>query len=635
MSPPTDIHQVLNKYWGYAHFRPLQEEIIRSVIAGKDTLALLPTGGGKSLCYQVPGMAMEGLCLVVSPLIALMKDQVYQLRKRGIRCGALYAGQSRREQDVLLQNCMNGAFKFLYLSPERLAGNFFRDYLREMPVNLLAVDESHCISQWGYDFRPEYLRIAEVRPLLADIPVLAVTATATPPVSKDIMEKLQFKEEMLLKKSFVRENLHYVVQHEQDKLSRLENILKKVSGTGIVYVRSRRRTEEFARWLSARGHTAKAYHAGLKFDKREEIQKAWTEGVLRLVVATNAFGMGIDKPDVRWVVHMDIPDNPEAYFQEAGRGGRDEKKAYAILLFDEADIHELEERTNKSFPEIDFVRRVYKALGNYLGIAIGNGAEQEFEFDLMAFCKNYNLKASEVMPALKLLAVEGYLQLSDGFHDPSRAMVLIQRSELYHLQLQEESAVKLLVTLLRSYPGLMSQYTVIDEKMMAMRSHITVNDVIAQLKRYHKNGWIDYLPASDLPRITLLCSRLNENEVELSAKITGKLRERAVERMKAMKHYAEAKECRSKMLLRYFGENSKEDCGNCDVCLKRSKPEIRAEQWVVKIREQLSKSPLTESALILKLGKVHTESISEALSWMLDNGVLEQKKGLLHLTSSN
>jgi ATP-dependent DNA helicase RecQ len=522
----------------------------------------------------------------------------------------------------------------LYLSPERLASHVFQDYLREMPVSMLAVDEAHCISQWGYDFRPEYLRIAEVRTLLPDIPVLAVTATATPPVAEDIMDKLQFEGRQLFKKSFSRPNLHYIVQHEQDKLGRLENVIKKIGGSGVVYVRSRRRTEEFAKWLAAKGYSAAAYHAGLRFENREDIQKKWTEGVVQIAVATNAFGMGIDKPDVRWVVHLDIPDNPEAYFQEAGRAGRDEKKAYAVLLYDEADLYDLEERIQKSFPELPYIQRVYKALANFLSLPIGSGINQDFEFDLAAFCRNFSLKAPAVLSALKVLEIEGFMRLSESFHDPSRVMVLLGRSEVYEIQVKANAVSELLIVLLRSYPGVMSQFVAIDEKLLALRTKSTPKEVVDLFTKYRKMGWVDYLPASDKPRITYLTDRVEEQYITLSPALTIKLKERAFERMQAMKNYAQGKHCRSGYLVGYFGEIDAKACGHCDVCLSTRRPTPRAGEWMQTIVDTLKDHPMHEGELITKLGKTKADAIAEALAWLLDMGTLEHRSGRLYLSNS-
>jgi ATP-dependent DNA helicase RecQ len=488
------FHNILKEYWGYTSFRPLQEDIIQSVWEKRDTLGLMPTGGGKSLTFQVPVMAMDGICLVVTPLIALMKDQVDNLRERGIKAAAVYSGMSRDEIITTLENCIFGGYKFLYVSPERLSSDIFLTKLQAMDVCLLVVDESHCISQWGYDFRPSYLKIANIRETLINVPVLALTATATPDVVDDIQEKLRFKEKNVFRTSFLRDNLSYVVRSADNKVGELIHILKSVPGSGIVYVRSRRQTKEIAQTLKKEGLRADYFHAGLSYEDKIFKQNAWKDDECPVIVSTNAFGMGIDKPDVRIVVHMDLPNSPEEYFQEAGRAGRDGKKSYSVILYTKSDSAKLKKRISDTFPEKELIVRVYEALGNYFQVAVGSGAGRAFDFDLIEFCSRFKLPSLQTHHALKILELAGYLEYTDEIDARSKLRFLIYRDDMYSLRL-EPITDELLHTIMRSYTGVFSDDIYIDESMLASRIGKTRQEVYDILVNLSKLRYISYVPA--------------------------------------------------------------------------------------------------------------------------------------------
>ncbi len=628
-----DIHQVLLRYWGYTEFRSLQEDIIRSVMKGKDTLALMPTGGGKSICFQVPAMAGEGLCLVISPLIALMKDQVSNLRKRGINAQCIVSGMDKREIDIVLDNCVYGTVKFLYVSPERLATALFIERVKKMNVSLIAVDEAHCISQWGYDFRPSYLQIAGLRDLLPEVPVLALTATATPEVAHDITEKLRFQSQnqALYQKSFSRNNLSYIVEKEEDKQGRLIRICKRIEGQGIVYLRSRKRTRELATFLNRQGISAGFYHAGLPSATREAVQKEWVEGKIRMICATNAFGMGIDKADVRTVVHLDVPDSPEAYFQEAGRAGRDEKKAYAVLLWNGADLLTLDEQLSRSFPEPELVKRTYLALANYYQLAVGSGLDVSFDFDLSDFCTRFNLVPSVVYNCLKLLELDNYLLLSDSLHQPSRLRILVSASELYNFQVANRGFDPLLNLLIRSYSGLFDDFSIVRETEMARRLRTEPEIIQQQLRALDERQVVAYLPKQDTPRITYIRERVGDANFRLSPEVYAHRKKAATTRVEAMKRYIEEEHrCRSLMLLAYFGEENKYRCGICDYCLgenKRSLSNLDTESIASEIRQLLEKSPHTARQVLERLDTHSEEKVRKVIRWLLDKGDLEMGTG--------
>lgn len=622
-----DIHHILRRYWGYAQFRPLQEDIIRSVLAGQDTLALLPTGGGKSICFQVPALALDGLCLVITPLIALMKDQVMQLQQRGIAAVAIYSGMSRREIDIALDNCVYGGVKFLYLSPERLLTELFRERVRRMSVSLLAVDEAHCISQWGYDFRPPYLQLAELRELLPQVPVLALTATATKQVKQDIQEKLAFPKPNVFQQSFARANLSYSCLATEDKQSRLLQILQRLPGQAIVYVRSRRQTEEIARWLQQRRIAATAYHAGLKFEARSQAQQAWLGDKVRVMVATNAFGMGIDKPDVRLVVHLDLPESPEAYYQEAGRAGRDGRYAYAVVLYGPNDVAELQRKVAEAHPAPDYIRRVYQCLANYYQLAVGSGLMSSFAFDLADFAKTYKLTALEVHHALKRLEGEGYVQLNESFYQPSRLHFALDNLKLYEFQLLNPEHDKLIRMLLRLHGGeLFTNYMKISEHQLAGQLKVPEQEVRRKLQYLHKLQVLHYEPRQDGPQLIFTTPRHDAGSLVLDTKKLDALRERALHQAKEMGYYVEtADRCRTQLLLEYFGEISDKSCRICDCCLAERKKERHSLEWQ-QLRQQvmtcLKEKPCLPQELVQQLTPGQAEAVTQLLRELLDVGLI-------------
>ena len=564
------FHKILQEYWGYDAFRPLQEDIIQSVWEGKDTLGLMPTGGGKSLTFQVPVMAMKGICLVVTPLIALMKDQVDNLRERGIKAAAVYSGMSRNEILTTLENCIFGGFKFLYVSPERLSSDIFRIKLQAMDVCLIVVDESHCISQWGYDFRPSYLKIADIRQLLEGVPVLALTATATAGVEKDIQEKLLFKKSNVFRMSFARENLSYVVRVAENKVSELIHILQSVPGTSIVYVRSRQSTREVAKELQQAGISADFFHAGLSYEEKVFKQNAWRFSECRVMVATNAFGMGIDKPDVRTVIHLDLPNSLEEYFQEAGRAGRDGVRSYAILLYLKADSSKLKRRIGDSFPEREFIVRVYEALGNFFQVAVGAGFNDVYDFSLYEFCKAFKFSILQTHHALKILQLAGYIEYTEEIDTRSRIRILIYRDEMYSLQLDKDID-ELLHTILRNYTGVFSDDVYIDESLLATRLGKERQEVQDMLISLSKMRYIRYIPRKKTPFIVFTTAREEPRFVSISRAVYEERKKRFEKRIYSMIDYAEeTKVCRSRMLLIYFNEEDAKDCGYCDVCLAKN-----------------------------------------------------------------
>src|SRR5690554_1396231 len=577
--------KILQKYWGYDSFRPLQEEIIQSIWERKDTLGLMPTGGGKSLTFQVPVMAMKGICLVVTPLIALMKDQVDNLRERGVKAAAVYSGMSRGEILTTLENCIFGDFKFLYVSPERLSSDIFRVKLQAMDVCLLVVDESHCISQWGYDFRPSYLKIAEIRQLLEGVPVLALTATATGAVEKDIQEKLLFKETNVFRMSFARENLSYVVRAVDNKVGELVHILRSVPGTGIVYVRSRQGTREA-------GISADFFHAGLSYEEKIFKQNAWRFNECRVMVATNAFGMGIDKPDVRTVIHLDLPNSPEEYFQEAGRAGRDGNRSYAILLYSKADSVKLKKRISDSFPDRDFITRTYEALGHFFQVAVGAGYNNVYDFNLYEFCAAFKLPALQAHHALKILELAGYVEYTEEIETRSRIRILVYRDEMYSLRLGKDMEA-LMQTILRNYTGVFSDDVYIDESLLAARLGKNRQEVYEMLVSLSKARYIHYVPRKKTPFIVFATAREESRFVSISRTVYEERKKRFEKRIHSMIDYAEEEAvCRARLLLTYFGEKNPADCGCCDVCLKKN--ELGLSNYEFRQAEQKIKSVLRE-----------------------------------------
>jgi len=627
---PIDI---LRNYWGYDSFRPLQEEIIESVLAGRDTLALMPTGGGKSICFQVPALAQEGICIVISPLIALMKDQVQQLQNRNIAAVAVYSGMRYRDIDRLLDNCVYGNTKLLYLSPERLSTELARERIKRMNVSLIAVDEAHCISQWGYDFRPAYLEIAEAREWLPGVPVLALTATATPEVVTDIQDKLEFRAPNVLQKSFARPNLAYVVLNEEGKEEKLVDILRKVPGSGIVYVRSRRKTKEIAIMLRRRGIRADFYHAGLSPQERTEKQDAWVGNKTRIIVSTNAFGMGIDKPDVRTVVHLELPDSLEAYFQEAGRAGRDGKKAYATLLYNDYDRRNLERRFELSYPAMSEIGRVYRALGSYYQLATGSGRGQSFNFDIVDFTQNFQLDIVPTFNALKILEQAGWIALSDAVFQPASLRIKVSKDELYDYQLRNPRMDKVLKAVLRTYHGAFSNYLNLREAQLARFLKISDAELRQSFLKMKQDNIIDYQPQSDEPQLIFLQERADPDNLAIDQQLYIFRKNRHLERIKAAIHYAETPLCRSQQLLSYFGENDAPACGICDVCTGRNKAKLNREDFEklkCKIEMVLRREPLPLKEVVESFSPKWRERVIETLEYLLDEGVVRKEEDRLY-----
>lgn len=561
--------EVLKEYWGYDGFRPMQEEIITAALEGKDVLAIMPTGGGKSVCFQVPGLMREGITLVVTPLIALMKDQVQNLNDRGVRALAVHAGMSRHEVDLALNNAAYGDYKFLYLSPERLGTQLFQSYVDVLDISFVVVDEAHCISQWGYDFRPDYLRIGELRERI-DAPVIALTATATPPVAQDIMERLGFREKLLLKSGFERPNLSYIVRHVEDKCSQILNICNGVPGTGIVYARNRRKCEELSAFLKAQGVSASFYHAGLGGQARAERQAAWKSGAVRVMVCTNAFGMGIDKPDVRFVVHYDLPESPEAYFQEAGRAGRDGKRSYAVQLWNGVDVRRARQIEDVSFPSLEYVEDIYQKLHAFFEIPYDTGMGRQLKFKIEDFCKRFGLQRAPAFYALKYLERTEHLTYSEEVDIPTKVRINVDRKSLYDVELADQGQANVLEALMRSYTGIFSFLQQIDEEYVARRAGQTVPQLRQSLYGLSLAHVISYVPTDHSDVVVLHHDRLRPGNVNLMPSRYAMLRESFHARAEAMLEYvSETSECRSRYLLRYFGQTEAADCGTCDVCRAR------------------------------------------------------------------
>ena len=622
---------ILQQYWGYPSFRPLQEDIVDSVMAGKDTLALLPTGGGKSVCFQVPAMAMEGLCLVITPLIALMKDQVAHLVDKGIPAAAIYSGMHPDALELAYNQAAYGRLKFLYVSPERLQTNAFIEALRKMKVCLLAVDESHCISQWGYDFRPPYLKIADIRPYMPKTPVLALTATATAKVVDDIQFRLGFKEKNVFQSSFERKNVTYNVYHEADKYGVLRRKLEAMtSGSAIVYVRNRKRTQVIADWLNSVGISATFYHAGLDAKTRDERQDLWMKGKVKVIAATNAFGMGIDKPDVRLVIHMDLPDSIEAYFQEAGRAGRDLKPSEAFLLVSPADIKKLQENLIQSFPELDRIKLIYNALGNYFGIPIGAGENVSYPFVISDFANRYGFSIIEVFHTLKILEKEGFLILSDSFDEPSKVMIKASRDDIYGFQINNPQYSELVKYMLRSLPGVMSDFVKINEEMMAKKTGAQAEKVIEQLKKLEAYNFLSYAPRNDNPQILFLSEFVDAKHFGLSKENYYDRKKDAEERVKAVVDFVNNdEECRSVQLLRYFNEKTRKTCGRCDVCQKQQH-RVPYDAIENRVRSVLSEEMLPMDEILSQCSDFEESQVLDAIRFLVDNEVLQvEKDGLV------
>jgi len=619
---------ILKQYWGYDEFRALQSDIIRSIASGKDTLGLMPTGGGKSLTFQVPAMTMDGICIVVTPLIALMKDQVENLKKRGITAAAIYSGMTQNDIMLTLDNSVFGAYKFLYVSPERLATPIFLQKIKQATVCMIAVDESHCISQWGYDFRPSYLRIADIREILPDVPVLALTATATPEVVDDIQKQLLFREPNLFQKSFQRSNLVYVVRTVENKEEHLLKILNSVAGTSVVYVRNRKKTKEVADFLNQNGISAENFHAGLKNETKDAKQGRWKSGDTRVIVSTNAFGMGIDKAEVRTVVHMDLPDSVEAYFQEAGRAGRDEKKAFAVLLYNNGDAVKMRKRVTDTFPGKEMVRKVYEALGNYLQMGVGSGLDRVFAFDIGDFCTKFKLPILISYNCLKILQQAGYLELTDEQDSSSRLLFIANKDDLYKSKLTPDQD-KLIHILLRSYTGLFTDLASINEDTIAKRVEWTRDKVYEQLVALAKEHIIQFIPRKKTPYLTFVHERVETDRVVLGKEAYDDRRERYILRVKSVLDYAKEENiCRSQILLSYFGEKETKPCGKCDICQKRRETELTDEEFEtirMDILQLLTSEELSINSLIKKIPVKEPKSL-KVVRFMIDNGQLKENE---------
>lgn len=617
---------ILKQFWGYDSFRPLQEEIIQSVLDGRDTLALLPTGGGKSICFQVPALCMDGICLVVTPLIALMKDQVYNLDRRGISAAAIYSGMSRRQIDIIFENACNGQYKFLYLSPERLKTTLAVERIKRMKVCLLAVDEAHCISQWGYDFRPPYLQIADLRPYLGKTPILALTATATSEVLEDIQDKLSFKARNVLRQSFLRKNLSYSVLYEDRKRDKLLDILQRVAGTGIVYVRSRGETKEIAQYLMRHHINADYYHAGLLPEDRNARQDAWLSGKTRIMVCTNAFGMGIDKPDVRIVVHLQLPDTLEGYFQEAGRGGRDGQKAYATLLYTPADASTMRYQLQAAYPPFEKVRMIYQALGSYTQLAIGAGQGESFDFELSQFCQTYKLEQAATHAALRLLELEGWIAISDAAAAPARVKITTSREAIYDYQIKNKQADAVIRTLLRAYPGVQADLVEVSEAVIAKYANLSRETVVKVLLAAQRDEVLLYEPKSEKPQLTYLRERVASENLTIDLAGFQQRKKKAEMRLERAIQFAETLKCRSQQLLAYFDEPESPSCGICDVCTGRHKADLDTSQFVVyekKIRDLLRHEALTMEEILQAFSPKRQEVVAQVLNYLVSEGKLQ------------
>ncbi|MBI5219996.1 MAG: RecQ family ATP-dependent DNA helicase [Bacteroidia bacterium] len=622
--------QILTKYWGYSQFRPMQEDIIRSVAQGKDTLGLLPTGGGKSITFHVFSLSCEGLCLVITPLIALMKDQVENLKKRNIKAIAIHSGLTCEEIDAALDNCVYGDYKFLYLSPERLITEIFRVRVKKMKINLIVVDEAHCISQWGYDFRPSYLKIAEIREFLPGATVLALTATATPDVVDDIQEKLLFKEKNVLQMSFERKNLIYIVRNIEDKQRYLLKIFSKLKGSAIVYARSRIKTKEIAGFLVKNSVIADYYHAGLDYEIRDMKQEQWKHSRTKIIVATNAFGMGIDKPDVRAVIHIDLPDSLEAYFQEAGRAGRDEKNAYAVILYDESDKRRLEKNIADNFPEIPRIKQVYTALGNFYQIPLGGGKGMSFDFKIYDFCKNFSFQAVMVLSSLSILQSNGYLEVTDEIHSPSRIHFIVERDDLYKFQVANAQFDGFIKMLLRSYSGVFTDYVPISEQALAERSKVQLDVIFKYLQKLQSMQIIKYIPQKNSPSVIFLEERLDEKNLLISKETYHKRKEIYTARVNAAINYATTtSKCRSQILLSYFGDKDPYRCGQCDACARRNKLELSKYEFDIILnhaKEILKKEEIKLDDLVDRI-PFDENKVIKTIQWLLDNNKIKYGEG--------
>lgn len=621
MANPSDI---LRRYWGYTAFRPLQEDIIQSIISGKDTLALLPTGGGKSICFQVPALMSEGVCLVVTPLIALMKDQVANLQKRNIPAVAIYAGMYYQDVERLLEEARRGKYKFLYVSPERLQSKRFLEYCDGLPVNLLAIDEAHCISQWGYDFRPAYLQIATIRNHFPKVPVLALTASATPQVQKDICDKLLMRGAAVFTKSFSRSNLSYSVIEEYNKPEKLKHILKSVQGTAIVYCRNRKRTREVTDMLEREGISATYYHAGLTGEERAARQELWLNNRIRVIACTNAFGMGIDKPDVRVVIHYDATDALEAYYQEAGRGGRDEKKAYAVLLYEQQELKDMQENLELQFPETEDIREVFQCLVNYLQVAVGSAEGVYYDFDINDFVRRFNLNITIAYSALRILEQEGILQLSESIFMPSRVEFIISKQTLYDFIDIQPDLEPLLQTLLRTYEGIFDTPVAVYEKQLARLVRKPEAQIIEWLQQLHQRRIVKYNQRKEEPQLCFTQERVSAQRLQVDSKRIKERKKAYKERLDAMLDYIHNKElCRTRALVRYFGEKLTTDCGVCDICIEKKKKSLNGSQAssiADRLLHLLTKTPVDWLSIRNQLPSIEEDALLEVMQFLIGEG---------------
>jgi ATP-dependent DNA helicase RecQ len=618
--------QILAQYWGYSTFRDSQKEIVESVLAGNDCLALLPTGGGKSICFQVPALMKEGVCLVISPLIALMEDQVMQLKKRGIRAEAIHSGMTRNQIDVLLDNCVYGDIKLLYLSPERVQTEIFIERMKRMNISFVAIDEAHCISQWGYDFRPPYLHIASIREIKPEIPFLALTASATAEVKKDIVDYLKLKKPSFFQRSFARPNISFAVRHTENKEKKLLDVLQKIQGTAIIYVRSRKATKDLANWLHRHGISATYYHAGLNHEERKHRQEDWQHNKSRVMVATNAFGMGINKDDVRVVAHIDLPENLESYYQEAGRAGRDGKKAYAVLIYHDSDVENLEHKVEQSQPSLDYLKKIYQALANYLQLAEGSGLNESFDFNLEDFCHRFNFRTGSAFPALKKLQECGLVQWSESFYSPSKLHFAVDKFRLYEFQVASARFDPLIHALLRLYGGeLFNGYMLISENQLADALKSTFRDISQLLSQLSQLKIAHYQPVNDQPKITFLTPRQDANQLNIDKVWLESRRKLVTGKMKAMANYAtQTQQCRQWLLLDYFDEKTYDRCGVCDVCLNKKKKENLRElkDYSEQVLYLLKQKHLTVDELETEVNPTDHHLFLEVVREMVDEGVI-------------
>lgn len=617
-----EAQKILLKYWGHSTFRPGQEAIINHVLKNEDVLALLPTGGGKSVCFQVPAIHRGGLCLVISPLIALMRDQIENLKSRGLKAAKIVSGMSHREVELTLDNCQFGGTQFLYISPERLQSDDFVTRLKLLPVKTIAVDEAHCISQWGYDFRPAYLQVAVIRDFFPDVPVIALTATATKSVRKDIAAKLHLRGFTIIQ-SFVRANLSYVVAYEEDKYARLLKLCQNVPGSGIVYVSTRRRTAEIADFLKRNHISAAHFHAGLNIHVKEKTQETWKNNGVRIIVATNAFGMGIDKPDVRFVAHMDVPGEPESYFQEAGRAGRDGTRSYAAIFHNAEDLKKLSRRAEERYPPVEFIQKIYRYTCNHFQIAYGSGDDCVFDFDFREFVGKYEVRATDALHALKMLEAANYIALNESFSDGARIHIEVGKSMLYDFQVRNPRLDPLIKLLLRSYEGLFDHATRIDLRLLASRSNTTVAEIENALQELDQKEIVRYFPSSDSPKITFVQNRVQDDKIHLDRSVYQDRKKLAVMRAKWMEQYLTADACRSQLLLSYFSEKKSDACGICDHCISQKKKDLTDIEFE-QIRQQIDSivrdNPLTISDLVSQLNNVEEAKLLRAIRWKIDAG---------------